>query len=144
MHSVLRSLTVDCGSESRGKQGRSVAWRAALCTGSDRSTSTARQAPLAEQVHQCEPQYSRSGFVVVLSGSALLARSGIGMITIGVDDVNDAPVSETSSEPSSQSSLSATAFGVTFIFGSYSATSTERPRSAYFATSCPRQDSHGP
>ena len=43
-----------------------------------------------------------------------------------------------------QSSLSATAFGVTFIFGSYSATSTERPRPANFATRSLRQVAHGP
>ena len=43
-----------------------------------------------------------------------------------------------------QSSLSATAFGVTFIFGSYSATSTTRPSRRNATRSWDRQSSHGP
>jgi len=43
-----------------------------------------------------------------------------------------------------QSSLRATAFGVTFIFGSYSASSTMRPSARKASRSCDRQASHGP
>src|SRR6478752_3211856 len=43
-----------------------------------------------------------------------------------------------------QSSFNATALGVTFIFGSYSATSTTRPSPTNLARSSVRHDSHGP
>jgi len=43
-----------------------------------------------------------------------------------------------------QSSFSATALGVTFIFGSYSATSTTRPSPTNLARSSARHESQGP
>jgi len=43
-----------------------------------------------------------------------------------------------------QSSLVATALGVTFIFGSYSATSMTRPDDRNWARSAVRQSSQGP
>jgi len=43
-----------------------------------------------------------------------------------------------------QSSFNATALGVTFILGSYSATSTTRPSERYVVRSSVRHDAHGP
>lgn len=56
-----------------------------------------------------------------------------------LDAASDRPLR---SDP--QSSFVATAFGVTFIFGTYSASSITRPIETYCSRSTVRQSSHGP
>jgi hypothetical protein len=52
--------------------------------------------------------------------------------------------SDTGTEVLAQSSFKATALGVTFIFGTYSATSTSRATPAKVTRNSARQVSHGP